>query len=193
MGTFFQWLIDLFRDVRFWFVVEPWEKAVRVRLGKNSLVMPPGFHWKIPVLDEIYVINTRLRIAPAATQTLSTKDGSIVTLGVQFGFSIIEPLMALSSYLHPEMSVAVIAQNFIAEYITNHNKTDLSIAELEDYVEAGLKDLDPNGISIEFVKVTSFISSGPAKSFRLINDSIHTDFSTDVSERVKWRPNVTQW
>lgn len=194
MGTFFQWLIDILRDVRFWFIVDPWEKAVRVRLGKNTAVLGPGLHWKIPAVDEIYVVNTRLRLGPTSTQTISTKDGRVITVGVQIGFSIKDPLLALSAYQHPENSIAVLVHNHVAAYITEKSLEEILIPDLEDFIINGLKDSDPNnGMVVEFVKVTNFVASSAARTFRLVSDEIITDYYSDVKDRAKWQPHVTQW
>lgn len=37
MNQFFEWLANLFRGARFWFVVLPWKRSVRVRLGKGHI------------------------------------------------------------------------------------------------------------------------------------------------------------
>lgn len=193
MSTFFQWLIDIFRDIKFWFVVEPWEKAVRVRLGKDTCVLGPGMHWKLPVVDEIYVINTRLRLVPSSNQTVSTKDGRVVTVALQLGFSIADPLLALSTYLHPEFSLAVLLHNHAAEYITSRNSEEVNPTDLEAFVLAGVSDTENNGMLVEFVKVTTFVVSTPARTFRLLNDLTNTDYYTSVRERAKDQPNITQW
>lgn len=197
MGTFFQWLIDLLREVKFWFRVEPWERAIRVRAWyKRNItnVAGPGLHWKIPMLDEVYMVNTRQRLGPTSTQTISTKDGKIVTLGITLGFSIVDPLQALSTYQHPENSVAVLVHNYAADYILSRELEEIIPSDLEDSVLDGLRASDPdNGITIEFVKITNFVFSSPARTIRLIQDDIITDFSSDASTRAKYQPNITQW
>lgn len=194
MQTLFQWLIDLLRDARFWFVVEPWEKAVRVRAGKNALVMGPGIHFKWPMIDEVYIINTRLRLGNAASQTISSADGKVVTVGTQLGFSIHDPLLALNAYQKPEASLSVLVHNFVADYIVDRAAEEIVPSDMEDYILSGLKDVAPNdGIEIEFVKVTTFVFSSPARTFRLINDDNHTDWSSEPADRSKWQPNVLQW
>jgi len=194
MNNFFDWLISLLRDAKFWFSVRPWEKGVLVHLGKYTKVSSPGFHWKWPVLDEVYMVNTRLRLAPATTQTVSTNDGKIVTLGLNIGFSISNPLQALATYQHPENSVAVLCHNYAADYIISKDSNDIDINELSDYILCGLRESDPNdGINPEFVKVTNFILSSPARTIRLVQDEITTDRSSEVFEVNKTEPNVFQW
>lgn len=196
MSTFFQWLIDTFRDIKFWFRVEPWEKGVRVRAltkGSKTMVVGAGLHWKIPMLDEVYMVNTRLRIAPASTQTISTKDAKVVTLGITIGFSIIDPLQAMNTYQDPESSVSVLAHNYSADYVASRTLEEVQLPELEVFVEEGLKETPDNGINIEFVKVTNFVHSSPARTIRLVQDDLIVDHSVDPADKAKWQPNVMQW
>jgi len=184
VSSFFQWIIDLVQGLKFWFLVEPWEKAVLVRGGKKTKVVGPGFHWKIPEFDFVYIVNTRLRLAPTTTQIISTKDGKVVTLGVSLGFSISDPLLSLSTYLHPENSLTVLVHNHVADYVAGKETEEISISDLEDSVMVGLKDSDPdNGMTVEFVKVTSFIISSTARTIRLIQDDIVTDLSSPPADR----------
>lgn len=195
MSTIFQWLIDLLRDARFWFVVEPWEKAVRVRAGKNAVVKGPGVHLKWPLIDEVYVINTRLRLADGASQTISTRDGKIITISVQLGFSIHDPLQALATYQKPEYSLSVLVHNCVADYLFEvESSEDIDTADMEESILSGLKDIAPNdGITVEFVKVTNLITSSPARTIRLVNDDLYTSWSSDPDDRAKYQANVMQW
>lgn len=156
--------------------------------------MGPGLHPKIPLLDEVYMVNTRLRLAPSTDQTLSTKDGKVVTLSIALGFSIIDPLQAMNTYQDPESSVAMLSNNFAADYITSRDLEEIHTSEIEGFIEAGLKDVDPhNGITIEFVKVTNFVWSTPSKTLRLIQNDIVVDHSINPADKAKWQPNVMQW
>lgn len=197
MSTFFQWIIDSLRDIKFWFRVEPWEKGVRVRawFGRStSTIAGPGLHLKYPFADEIYLVNTRLRLAPATSQTVITKDKHVVTLGINLGFSIIDPLQAMETYHDPEGSMNVLCHNFSVDYIRSKTLEEIDLNEIENSIEEGLRSTDSNnGINIEFVKITNFVPSGPAASLRVIQNDIITDHSSSPDTRTKWQPNVTQW
>lgn len=194
MGNFFDWLIDLLRGIKIWFVVDPWERAVRVRAGKYAIVKGPGFHWKIPIIDEVYVVNARLRFGSSRSQTVSSLDGKVITIGVQLGFSVTNPLIALTTYQNPECSLSVLVHNHVAQYILDHNSEEIDTEELEDFVISGLKDIAPSdGMQVEFVKVTNLVISSQPRTIRLVQDDIHTDFSSEVHEGTRSQPSITRW
>ncbi len=45
----------LLNIVKFWIVIQPWERGIRVRFGKNQKLLNGGVHFRIPFLDTIYV------------------------------------------------------------------------------------------------------------------------------------------
>jgi regulator of protease activity HflC (stomatin/prohibitin superfamily) len=74
-------LIDLFvaslRLMQFWTVVQPYEQAVRMRLGHYHSVLEPGCHWKLPFnMDYVHkehVIPRTERLTGLATTTADGK------------------------------------------------------------------------------------------------------------------------
>lgn len=62
-----------------------WEKAVVFRLGKFSSMKGPGLFFIIPLIDQIHVIDTRVRAIDIPTQQVITKDNVPVEInGVLF-------------------------------------------------------------------------------------------------------------
>lgn len=65
------------------FVVPVYQNAAVLRFGKYHRTATPGFHWKIPFVDEVYKENVFLTTVRLQPQTLTTKDGaSVVVAGV---------------------------------------------------------------------------------------------------------------
>lgn len=75
MTEFFNWLLGLFKQFRIFVVVLPWEVVIRCRMGKHVKSWGPGWHFRIPFVDTLQVVNTRLRVRISPNQTLTTKDG----------------------------------------------------------------------------------------------------------------------
>src|SRR5687768_9571068 len=101
MTGFWQALIDFIRGLKWWTVVNPWERAVRVRAGKWTKVLECGWHWRIPFFDTIWLVNSRLRFAPFPCTTISTVDGKTVTAAGTVGFRIVDPLLAKMTWHQP--------------------------------------------------------------------------------------------
>lgn len=155
MEGLFRWVADFFRLFKFWTVVSPWERAVRVRAGKHTAILDPGWHWVIPVMDVVWIVNQRLRFTSWPAQTLTTADGKSITLAGNVAFRIIDPLAAMQAFQQPEQSIASIVQTTVSEYVRSRDLTELDADELETECIDYLKRV-AEGFTFEFVRVTDF-------------------------------------
>jgi regulator of protease activity HflC (stomatin/prohibitin superfamily) len=70
--------VDLFR---FFIVIDEFERAVVLRLGKFNRTLEPGLHFLIPFnVDNTIVDNVVPRTVNLGAQGLTTKDGKTITL-----------------------------------------------------------------------------------------------------------------
>lgn len=171
--TFVQWLTSILQNVKLWAVVSPWERAVRVRFGKFVRVLDPGFHFRIPLGDEVFLFNNRLRIATFPNQTLTTTDGKTLSVAGNVGFRIDDPLRAMQSLQQPEFSCAALVQTTVASYVSARSLEEIDKAELEGEAKAALEHI-ASGLVIEYVSLTDFASV--SRTFRLLGD--------------EWRPST---
>lgn len=167
MSSLVQWLIDIIRGLQVWVTVLPWERCVRVRLGKYATELDPGYHWKWPWVDQVWPINNRLRFASFPVQSLTTKDNKPVHVAGLVKFRIIAPLKAMMSLVQPENSVAAIVQTVVADYVKTRNYDELDPTELEALALAQLI-IDADGFLFECVAMTDWTSG---RSFRLFQES----------------------
>lgn len=101
MNQLIEWLSRGFSSWKFWVVVAPWEVGIRVRLGRISRSLRPGPHLRIPFLDDITLVNTRLRIGTAPSVTLAGKvDGKVRVVTPVVGYRIHDPNAAIQRYSH---------------------------------------------------------------------------------------------
>lgn len=166
MSGFFQWLVDFIKQFRFLVCVMPWERAVHVRLGSHTTVWEPGWHIRIPFVDEVHLQSTKLRISGAGPQTISTKDGKILTLSMSIGFSIDDPLAAMLRWVHPEVGCACLASSVAAGVVTRSLQAELTPADIEAEVYANL--MKEPGYAVEFVRVSDFAY---ARTIRLVQEN----------------------
>jgi regulator of protease activity HflC (stomatin/prohibitin superfamily) len=168
MNELFQWIVGIIKDARFWQIVLPWERAVRVRFGRNPILWESGFHWRIPYFDEIRVANTRLRIACVPAQTITTLDGRTLTIDVSLAFRIRDPLVAMMRLQKPEDSCAGFAQIAVARFIKTRSYAEITLDELEAAVRAEMVELAGDGLAFEYVRVVEFALM---RTIRLIQDT----------------------
>lgn len=75
-----QQLSDWFGSLKAWYTVRPWERAIRVRYGRWTVEIGPGLHLRIPLLDQVFVQNVRLRVLNLPVQTVTNSAGETTTL-----------------------------------------------------------------------------------------------------------------
>lgn len=173
MTGILQWLTNLVQQIKVWITVRPWERAVRVRLGKNVKVLEPGIHLRIPIVDEAILFNNRLRIAAFPGQTLTTTDGRTVSIAGNVGFRIADPLAAMLSLQQPEYSCAAIVQTSVASYVTTRALEEIEAGDLQAFAKTELENMS-GGLAIEYVSLTDFAIVN--RTFRVLGD--------------EWRPST---
>lgn len=173
---FFQWLID---SVKIWVIVQPWESAVRVRMGKSTKILTKGIFFRIPYLDSIFVQENRLRIVQMSLQTLTTKDLNAITIEGAIGYSINDIEKLYNTLYQPETTISNFAKSKVAEYIFSRNHADVKPNEIEESILKDLKELN-YGINIEYFKLQNFAI---VKTFRLIQDQSWNDERIEMTQK----------
>lgn len=154
--------------LQWWFVVEPWEQAVRVRFGRHVRLFRGGAHFRIPFFDSIYVQNTRRRLISVGSQTLTTKDRKLITIHSTLGYTILDVLKLQQSLHDAESTILQHVSTRLSQDVATHALAECTPAEVMARVRAVL-DLEPYGLGdLEFA-LTSYVAD--IRTIRLINDS----------------------
>lgn len=178
MTELFTRIFNFFSNFKLMFVVLPWERAARVRLGKHVRLLDAGWHVRLPFVDEVFPLNTRLRIADTGQQTLTTADGHAATFGLQIGFRITDPLRALLAMQHPEQSCAAIASSALARVVSETARSALCVAMVEARVSETLAAEAP--YDVDFVRIRDFVF---ARTYRVLNENNYRDVGVRIEER----------
>ncbi len=173
---FFQWIID---SLKIWIIVQPWESAVRVRMGKNTKVLTKGIFFRIPYLDSVFVQENRLRIVQMSLQTLTTKDLNAITIEGAVGYTIKDIEKLYNTLYQPETTISNLVKSKIAEYIFERNHNEILPSELENSIMMDLQQLD-YGIDIQYFRVQNFAI---VKTFRLIQDQSWSSEGIRMSDK----------
>lgn len=165
--TFVQWLADLLQRVKLWAVVQPWEIGVRVRVGRFVTKLNPGFHWRLPFLDTVTIVNTRLRVVAFPALTVTTMCGKTMTVAGSVGLRIHDPFAAMMAVSHPEDTYSALVQGVAARYIATHRADEVSVAKFEHEVIEKLHASEIPGVTCEFVNVVDFAA---VRTIRLLQE-----------------------
>jgi regulator of protease activity HflC (stomatin/prohibitin superfamily) len=69
-------------------IVRPTQRGLIERLGKYHNFANPGFHWIIPVVDKIYMINVTEQMVDAEPQEIITNDNLNASVDAQVYFRV---------------------------------------------------------------------------------------------------------
>jgi regulator of protease activity HflC (stomatin/prohibitin superfamily) len=78
-------VLFLFAGIR---IVRPTQRGLIERLGKYSKFAGPGFHWIIPIIDKIYVVNVTEQMIDAEPQEIITNDNLNASVDAQVYFRV---------------------------------------------------------------------------------------------------------
>jgi regulator of protease activity HflC (stomatin/prohibitin superfamily) len=178
MSEFFNWLLGILKEFRFFIVVLPWETMIRCRLGKHVKVWETGWHIRIPFVDTLHVVNSRLRFFSSPLQTVTTKDGHALSVAFGIGFSIVDARSALMKFAQPEHSLSALVQSRVAEFVWLHDLKDIHARELEGSVTTAVVEECDRALQIAFIRLVDFVA---APTMRLLQEQWRP--MTDSAER----------
>ncbi len=69
-------------------IVRPTQRGLIERLGRYSKFANPGFHWIIPIIDKIYVVNVTEQMVDAEPQEIITNDNLNASVDAQVYFRV---------------------------------------------------------------------------------------------------------
>jgi regulator of protease activity HflC (stomatin/prohibitin superfamily) len=169
MSIVYQILEFLKQLLNWWFVVESWEQAVRVRFGKRLKLFGPGVHVKIPFFDRVYIQNVRRRVMSMGMHTTTTRDGQVVTLTGSLGYRITDVLKLHQTLHDAEGSVLQEVQGLVSRYVASHVAADCTPERIMAEVNRALP-LEQYGLGECDFFLGAYVANIPA--FRLIQESL---------------------
>ena len=81
-------------------IIRPTNRGLIERLGKYSKFAQPGFHWIIPMIDKMYVVNITEQMVDAQPQEIITNDNLNASVDAQIYFRVMEEENNVKSSLY---------------------------------------------------------------------------------------------
>jgi len=107
-------------------VVDQWEKAVVLRMGKFKGLKGPGFFFIIPVMDRICdYIDQRLRVTNITAESTLTKDTVPVTVDAIVYWTVWDVEKAALEVQKYAVAVSFVAKTSLRDTIGKHELADL--------------------------------------------------------------------
>jgi regulator of protease activity HflC (stomatin/prohibitin superfamily) len=161
---------------KFWFILNPsmqgivltWGKLTR-RIGSSDGLFGTGLHLKAPFdIEEVFTLSTAARVDEFAAQTLVTKDGRNVIVGVVVTYRVHDVDKALNSVYQGFDAIQDAVQANVATAVITTNFADIPTMAFADEVTAiSRKKGFVYGFEIETVRLAEF---APTRTYRLMGD-----------------------
>src|SRR5690242_9864140 len=124
MQALLEFLSQFLNELKPWVVIMPWESGLRVRAGKYVSLLAPGFHYRIPVLDNCHSLNVKPRVVNLPHQSLKTSDGKNIAVSGALAYSIFDVVKTWGDVDDHEASLTNLSMGLIADYVANHSITE---------------------------------------------------------------------
>lgn len=152
------------------FIVMEYEEAVILRFGRFYKVAKPGFHWRIPIVDEPmtnHVVVTTLSLPP---QSLYTKDKQNIVVKGVIKYRIADVQTFLLEVYDAQDALSDMTQSIIKNVIMDKTLEECIDAEIDNFLSKKARvEARKWGVEIQQVTLTDL---APIRSFRLINDTV---------------------
>lgn len=171
----FDRLVDLiiqFAELfRFWYVLQPYEQGVLVRLGKFVRVMEPGFHWVAPLsVDVVHYESVVPTTHSLGNESITTKDGKAVSFHAVVTFQIADIEKVLLSVHDTDHALVDACRGEVARTLMAHTWDEIVQDSIyDDLTKACRKRGWRWGIEVMSVQLAGL---SLARNIRLISNGV---------------------
>ena len=162
MAVFTILLIPLFLIIVVFFstirIVQQYEQAVVLRLGRYTRSLEPGIHFVIPIIDSVRKIDMRVRVQNVENQDIITKDSVPVTLNAVVYYQVVNAQKALLEVEDYRKATSTLAQTILRSNLGAHTMSEMLTEQkkLDDLLRKELdQSTEPWGIKITGVEIRS--------------------------------------
>ncbi|MFH1780282.1 MAG: SPFH domain-containing protein [Candidatus Micrarchaeota archaeon] len=156
----FEWLLLFFVVVFFFLfgirVIDQWQKAIVLRLGKYSRTLGPGFNLIIPFFERSITVDLRIATIDIPKQEVITKDTVPVNVNAVVYYKVIKPEDAVIKIQDYSYALSQYAQTALRDVIGNSTlqealqDRDKIADEIRTVVD---EETDEWGIDVTAIKV----------------------------------------
>lgn len=148
-------IIIFFSTIR---IVQQYQHAVVLRLGRYTRSLEPGIHFVIPIIENVRKIDMRIRVENVENQDIITKDSVPVTLNAVVYYQVVNAQKALLEVENYRRATSTLAQTVLRSNLGAHTMQEM-LTEQKKLDDLLRKELDqatePWGIKVTGVEIRS--------------------------------------
>jgi regulator of protease activity HflC (stomatin/prohibitin superfamily) len=158
----FEWINSGWTHIKPFFIVNAYEKAGVLRFGKFQRAVEPGFHWKIPFVDEAFEITACVTTVRLPAQYLTTKDDVQVSLAAIIRYEIKDVRPYITGIFDQHDVLCDVTMGAIRRRVVEANYQDLVQNPPEKQVATDVRrQANRYGFEIHEITFTSFTKARP--------------------------------
>lgn len=165
-----EWIKQLWEQLtsllHWWVTVQPWERGLKIWMGKDVKTLNPGLHFRVPYFHSVYIQSIRLRYINTAPQTLTFKAGETVTIATIVGYQISDIFKVFNSVREIESAISGKVADSVSKIIHEGNFNKVSPDDITSKVMLHSNNLDW-GVEIKSVSVLTY---SRVRTYRLLNE-----------------------
>lgn len=168
MQALFNFIAQFWQEIKPWFVVDPWEGGLRIRLGKHVKKLEPGVHFQLPLVDTCHSLNVVPRVVNLPHQSLKTLDGKNIALSAALYYAISDVERVYLDVDDHDESLINLAMGHIGDYVAGHTIAECSHADIQAAVMGSLREAAQAwGLELISVYITDLAD---VRTYRLMHD-----------------------
>lgn len=153
MSIFWQWLFNILDSLLFWRILPPNERGIRTFCGKHPIELGPGLHWVFPVLGDIMVTDITEQVVDVRSQSLTTRDGESVAIGISVAYEVLNAYKALYRVEDRDNSLVNETLRIVGEFVRTHDYGNLLEDTLADWVIRELRKIATDRWGLKVLRV----------------------------------------
>ena len=161
-------------------IVQPYEQAIYMRLGKFVRVLNQGLNFVCPLINQVVKMDLRTEVLDVPKQEVITKDNSPVEVDAVIYIKVTDPKNAFFEVTNYRLAAVILAQTTLRsiigemeldEILSSREKINVSLRDILD------ENTDKWGVKIEAVEIREV---DPA---RKVKDSMEEQTSAERRRR----------
>lgn len=156
---------SFWRQIIPFYVVDEFDKGIKLRLGRFKSVVEPGLRFKLPFMDEVLIESVVTNTYNLPSQALTTKDNKEIVVAAVVKYNISDIKKFMLNITDTESAIQDICLGKVRSALTSKNWVECQEDTVDNYISSKVRsEVKQYGISIEKVSLTDMTR---VRSYRL--------------------------
>ncbi len=111
------WVLAIILIIKAIVRINQYEKGILERFGKFRKILEPGWHFIVPFIEDVKIVDMRERVIQTPPQEMITKDNAVVTVDAVVFAQITDPYKATYEIQDPFLAVTNLAMTSLRAII----------------------------------------------------------------------------